>query len=250
MSDVGFLHYTLCNNADGSTVLYCSDTCIILRLMAWICVILTAEEAYSVNMGAWSTMLSAEASSCSYEYASKTSRWQWSNFFVFWPFVMAQTLPSLQRCFGGLLVAYKQSNSSFSSQKAAATHNNTSLIDSKFKNGYTGNRNCLQNLPVEYSIYYINLGKEVYIVRLSHIELQLRGSLTVTLQVWSSFTFRLRVWGSHIELLLWGSLTVTLRVWSSFTFKLQVWGSLTLELLLWAVLGKFAEEVCSRYMFT
>ena len=46
------------------------------------------------------------------------------------PFVMAQTLPWLQKCFGG---SFGGLSSSFSSQKAAATYN-TSLLDLKFKN--------------------------------------------------------------------------------------------------------------------
>ena len=50
------------------------------------------------------------------------------------PFVIDPTLPQLQRCLGDSLVALAYSNSSFSSQKEAATHGNTSHVDSKFKN--------------------------------------------------------------------------------------------------------------------
>ena len=56
------------------------------------------------------------------------------------PFVMAQTLSWLQRCFGDPLVAYISVLKLILFQsKAAATHNDTSLVDSKFKNAHTRN---------------------------------------------------------------------------------------------------------------
>ena len=61
--------------------------------------------------------------------------------------------------FGGL-------SSSFSSQKAVATHNDTiaSLIQ-KSKMQYR-KQNCLRNLSTQYSIYYMNHGKVVYITNI------------------------------------------------------------------------------------
>ena len=70
------------------------------------------------------------------------------------PFVINPTLPQLQRCLGGSLVALVYSNSSFSSQKAAAMHSNTSHIDSKFKNA----------IPETETAYTIRPRSIVYII--------------------------------------------------------------------------------------
>ena len=65
------------------------------------------------------------------------------------PFVIDPTLSQLQRCLGSALVSLAYSNLSFSSQKAAATHSNTSRF--KIQKCKTGNGNRLPNREAVFS---------------------------------------------------------------------------------------------------